>query len=893
MDSNLAERVKELKCIYGISEICRRGEDIDWILSESAAQIPAGFLKPEQTYCCIRYRGQEYKSNPFVATAHTLSASGEDGKDHELSVMVHTKTTMPSFLEEERDLIDQLWRMLIESIERREALEKTQESEAKFKGFYDAGLVGLAVTSMEKGWLMVNDRLCELFGYAREDLIRMTWTQLTHPEDLEADLAHFQRLLDGECDAYEMDKRFFHKNGSIIHAKIAVKVVRKPDGSPDYFLAMVEDTTKRSQAEEKLARKHEEMLSIFESSELTIYVVDPSDDSLVFSNRKDLLLEVDTDAPRTCYEAIYHRDKRCDFCTNEKLLTGAGPLKWEQVDANGSTLQFVDQLIDWPDGRKLRLTFVSDVSELAKARRHLRHQEARYRSIFDEAPVSIWEEDWSKVYEQLRLVIGQKGDESNTEFFKKRPEWVSQLLKAVEIINVNDETLRMFEAKDKEEMLNSLETVFSTEDTLPGFIDELVALSEGKEVHRTEMRLKTLKGATKEVMLTMTFPPLRSRGNSVIVSLMDITERVINERNLAKATAEISRFNDRIKAVMDSMDALIYVVDMETYEILFINAYGQKIFGDVVGKTCWKILQCGLSGPCEFCTNHLLMENGKPKGVHRWEFQNTVNHHWYDCRDQAIPWTDGRYVRMEIATDITDRKQTEQELSLTLDRLKRSNEELEQFAYVASHDLQEPLRMMTSFTQLFARKYEELLDEKARSYVDFIVDGGERMRGLLNDLLMFSRVDRKGERFETCHAASAAQIALKNLSNRIEEMDAQVSIETLPTLSADKTQLMQLFQNLIGNALKFHGENRTIIKVSCEELDNEWKFAIADNGIGIEPAYQKRIFEVFQRLHSRDKYEGTGIGLAICKKIVERHGGNIWVVSEPGQGSTFFFTLPK
>jgi PAS domain S-box-containing protein len=808
-------------------------------------------------------------------------------------VVVYTTTSVPGFLEEERDLIDQLWRMLIESIERREALAKIQESEAKFRGFYDAGLVGLAVTSMEKGWLMVNDRLCELFGYARQDLIQMTWTELTHPEDLDADLAHFQKLLDGKCDAYEMNKRFFHKDGSIIHAKIAVKVVRKLDGSPDYFLAMVEDTTKRSQAEEKLARKHEEMLSVFESSELTIYVVDPSDDSLVFSNRRDLLVEADAETHRTCYRAIYHRDERCDFCTNAQLLSGAGPLKWEQVDASGSTIQFVDQLIDWPDGRKLRLTFASDVSDLARARRHLRHQEARYHSIFDEAPVSIWEEDWSEVYEQLRRVIGQKGDESYAEFFEKRPEFVSQLLKAVNIINVNDETLRMFEADDKEQMLNSLETVFATEDTVPGFVRELVALCEGKAVHRTEMRLRTVKGDLREVMLTMTFPPLKSHGNFVIVSLMDITERVLNERRLKEVSSELGRSNARMKAVMDSMDALIYVADMETYEILFINDYAHKIFGDLVGKTCWQTLQCGLDGPCDFCTNHLLLRDGEPSGVHRWEFQNTVNRHWYDCRDQAIPWTDGRYVRMEIATDITDRKRTEQALSQTLEQLKRSNEELEQFAYVASHDLQEPLRMITSFTQLFARKYEDLLDEKARSYVDFIVDGGERMQGLLNDLLMFSRVDRKGERFETCNVGSAAENALKNLSHRIEEMDAQVSVEKLPILTADKTQLMQLFQNLIGNALKFHGENRTIIKVSCEELESEWKFAIADNGIGIEPAYQKRIFEVFQRLHGRDKYEGTGIGLAICKKIVGRHGGSIWVVSEPGQGSTFFFTLPK
>ena len=247
-----------------------------------------------------------------------------------------------------------------------------------------------------------------------------------------------------------------------------------------------------------------------------------------------------------------------------------------------------------------------------------------------------------------------------------------------------------------------------------------------------------------------------------------------------------------------------------------------------------------------------------------------------------------------VGTDITERKRGQAVLRAAYDELARSNAELQQFAYVASHDLQEPLRMIGSYTQLLERRYGEKLDADAREFMDFIVDGATRMNQLIEDLLAFSRVGTRGKELRPVQAQSALDRALINLRAAIESSDAQITHDALPEVTADDSQLTQLFQNLIGNAIKFKNKDEPVrIHVGVHDAGEEWRFSVSDNGIGIEPQYFERIFMVFQRLHTRDEYAGTGIGLAICKKVVDRHHGRIWVESVYGKGSTFVFTLPK
>jgi light-regulated signal transduction histidine kinase (bacteriophytochrome) len=243
--------------------------------------------------------------------------------------------------------------------------------------------------------------------------------------------------------------------------------------------------------------------------------------------------------------------------------------------------------------------------------------------------------------------------------------------------------------------------------------------------------------------------------------------------------------------------------------------------------------------------------------------------------------------------DITERKQAEAALREAHEELKRSNAELEQFAYVASHDLQEPLRMVSSYTQLLGRRYGEKFDADAKEFMGYIVDGAARMKQLIEDLLAYSRVGTRGRDFRPVPLGRPLARALGNLKAAIDESGAQVSSDPMPSVPADEAQLAQLFQNLIGNALKFRGPAAPQIRLQVSENDKFVQIAVRDNGIGIEPQYFERIFMVFQRLHNKGEYPGTGIGLAICKKVVERHGGQIRVESQPGEGSAFIFTLPK
>ncbi|WP_414468962.1 PAS domain-containing sensor histidine kinase [Methanobacterium sp. ACI-7] len=263
-----------------------------------------------------------------------------------------------------------------------------------------------------------------------------------------------------------------------------------------------------------------------------------------------------------------------------------------------------------------------------------------------------------------------------------------------------------------------------------------------------------------------------------------------------------------------------------------------------------------------------------------------------DISTQFLEDLDSIYM---IITDLSYYKHVEDELSTLVENLKRSNEELESFAYVASHDLQEPLRTIASFTQLLERRYKNKLDEDADEFMNYIVEASIRMKAQIEGLLEYSRVATKGKEFESVDTKKILHQTINFLNTSIKDSNAEITVENLPIVMGDAEQLQRVFQNLISNAIKFRKSEEALkIQISAikDEDKGEYIFSVSDNGIGIEPQYSERIFTIFQRLHTIDIYRGTGIGLSIVKKIIEHHGGRIWVESELGKGSTFYFTLP-
>ncbi len=380
--------------------------------------------------------------------------------------------------------------------------------------------------------------------------------------------------------------------------------------------------------------------------------------------------------------------------------------------------------------------------------------------------------------------------------------------------------------------------------------------------------------------------PLFEEGRitGAVVMYRDITERRKSEENIRKQAELINLAYDSI-FVRGADDRITF------WSRGAVAMYGWSA-DEAIGQSSHDLLKTGFPAPLADIRRELA-ENGMWEG----ELEHsridgsriTVESRWALVRDDA-----GRLREiMEANRDITARKQAEDELKRLVGELERSNKELEQFAYVASHDLQEPLRMVASYVQLLERRYKGRLDEKADRFIFFAVDGVQRMQKLIDGLLAYSRVAR-GARFVPVDMNTVFSQAVSNLAVAIRESGAEVERGRLPVVRGDEMQLQQLLQNLIGNGIKYRKPDiAPRVVVSATSSGREWVFSVTDNGIGIDPQFFPRIFLIFQRLHSRDEYPGTGLGLSLCKRIVERHGGRIWVESEPGKGSTFFFAIPE
>jgi PAS domain S-box-containing protein len=378
-----------------------------------------------------------------------------------------------------------------------------------------------------------------------------------------------------------------------------------------------------------------------------------------------------------------------------------------------------------------------------------------------------------------------------------------------------------------------------------------------------------------------------------IEKLNEIEERKIAQDALASQ-------QQLLQSVLETIPVGVWIIDKDK----------NKILTNVAARKMWSGFgHSELNAPEEY-KSWPAEASGECVELYSWASENALNGEISLNDEILIQCFDGSYKTILnsavpiiksngliqgaiiVNVDITDRKSYEVKLQQTLIELERSNRELEQFAYIASHDLQEPLRMVSSYTQLLEKQYKEKLDNRAVEYISFAVEGAKRMQSLIIDLLKYARVTTRAQAFEPVDCNLVLKEAISDLKMAIDESCADIIYDNLPEVNADPTQIRQLLQNLIGNAIKFHSSKKPLIKISARFQKNEWIFSVEDNGIGIDQRHYERIFMLFQRLHERDKYTGTGIGLAVCKKIVERHGGRIWPESQLNVGTKMLFSIP-
>jgi PAS domain S-box-containing protein len=748
-------------------------------------------------------------------------------------------------------------------------LTENKESETKYRGLLEAAPDAMVVVNQSGEIVLLNVQAEKRFGYRRDELLGQKVTNIIpvgFAERLIADDLRSTEDALAQQIGTGIELIGLRKDGGEFPIEIMLSPLESAEGT--LVTAAVRDISVRKAAETHLSQMEARYRGLLEAAPDAMVVVNQSGEIVLlnvqaekqFGYRRDELLgqKVTNIIPVGFAERLIADDLRStEDALAQQIGTGI-ELIGLRKDGGEFPIEIMLSPLESAEGT-LVTAAVRDISVRKAAETHLSQMEARYRGLLEAAPDAM-------------VVVNQSGEivllnvQAEKQFGYRRDELLGQ--KVTNIIPVG------FAERLIADDLRSAEDA-SAQQIGAGI--ELIAQRKDGSEFPIEIMLSPLESA---------------EGTLVTAAVRDISVRKAAETHLSQMEG---RYRGLLEAAPDAM-----VVVNQSGEIVLLNVQAEKQFGyrrdELLGQKVTNIIPVGfaerlIADDLRSTEDASAQQIGT--GIELIAQRKDGSEFPIELMLSPLENTEGILVTAAIR-DISVRKRAAVVLMEKVDELKRSNEELGQFAYIASHDLQEPLRMVASYTQLLSRRYKGKLDADADEFIAFAVDGASRMQRLIQDLLTYSRVGTKGRELRHTSSEAALQQALVNLRGSIESSGAVVTHDLLPTVMADEIQLTQLFQNLIGNAVKYQNSGAPRVHVSAAmNGDKKWTFAVKDNGLGIDPQYFERIFGMFQRLHKRQEFAGTGIGLAICKKIVERHGGSISVESEPGHGSTFSFALAQ
>ncbi len=756
--------------------------------------------------------------------------------------------------------------LIVNRSRRKVAEDKLKESEDRFRTIFDSINDAVFIHDIETGAILnVNKTTCNMYGYTREEFRRLdvqTISMGEAPYTWEDAIEWMKKTTAGEPQVFEWMGK--HKSGRLFWVEVSMRSAVV--GGCERLLVVVRDITQRKHLEEKMVHLNLVLRAIRNVNQL---ITKEKDRNRLLQGACNNLIE--TRGYHNAWIALLDDSGRL-VSTAEAGLGEAFKFMIERLKHGELTecgqkalVQSEVVVIDDPLSTCTDCPLVEQYDGRRAMTIRLEHER--------------------KVYGLLSVAVPAQlaADKEERDLFKEVAEDIAFGLYSIEL---------------EEERKRAEEALRESENRLRIKLDYI--LSPDKEVKNVSLTdlvdLEDLQQIQDAFAIA----------NDVASIISDIDGRPITKASNFCRACEITRSTKKgninciksDKILGEKAKALMKPTYGKCLSCGFVDASAPIIVG---GKHIanWLIGQSNVMGVSKneietyaknigADTNEMLDAFEKMPEMSLAKFEEVLDLLWLMAKKFSILG----HNNLLLAKDITERKKVEKALHQSVTDLKRSNDELEQFAYVASHDLQEPLRMVSSYVQLLSRRYSGKLDADADDFIGYAVDGANRMQMLINDLLTFSRVGTQGKPIEPTNCETVLDQVLTNLKIDIEDNDVMITHDPLPTIMADGSQLTQLLQNLVSNAIKFQGEEPPRIHISAEQKGEEWEFSVTDNGIGIKPEFFERIFVIFQRLHNREKYSGTGIGLAVCKKIVEQHGGQIWVESVSGEGTTFIFTMP-